>query len=795
MRVPFRMACPPRTSNHSNIPTHSIEIKPDTRLPQLQPYRVIPKMERELNDIIDDLLEKGFISLSRSSCSSPVVMVEKKDGTYRLCVDYRALNKATISDPFPLPRIDSPLSRVGNAKIFTTLELHSCYHQIPMHEPDKFKTAFVTPNGKYEYNVMPFGLVNAPSTFARYMADLFRDLKFVAVYLDDILIISETAEEHWQHLDMVLGRLEQDGLIAKKKKCHFATTEVEFLGYNIGVNKIAPLVHKCDAIAKFPVPSTVKEAQRFLGMINYYRRCSQMSKPIQDFITQKVVWSSHQDTAFNRLKETLTSPTILVPFQPNASYKLTTDASKDGVGAVLEEVSGTSIVSVGYFSKSLPGAQKNYPAGELELLGITEALRHFRYLLHGTHFTLRTDHISLLSLQNTKEPAQRVQRWLDELSEYEFTLEYLANPRNVVVDAISRAVYTATPNTLTTKIDPSKWIDDYRSDPLCAGALLFLGEIGSTDMTKENSSAFHKYQKKVRLSQQFRKHFSVTAGILYYDTRLAVPLLHSPDIIFYYHNHNFYGGHFGTNPTVAKIIPLYYWPHLTQNVKTYIRSCLQCQLAKSHRPKTQGLLQPLPIPEGRWMDISLDFASGFSLSYSQNGIILIVVDRFSKRAHFIPTKKPLDSAGVINLLFRHIFAYHGFPRTITSDRDIRMTSFLYRELTDRLGIKLTMSSANHPQTDGQSERTIQTLNRLLRTYTARDHGNWDKYLPQIEFVYNSTPTRTLGKSPFEIDLGYQPNEPILRTDNEINARNFNDVDMTKHLKAISIQTKEVLEQA
>ena len=411
----IRNDLPQKDESKSDSVVHEIDIKPDAKLPRSQPYNTTLQSEKIISNIVDDLIEKNFIVPSKSPCSSPVVLVPKKDGTYRLCVDYRALNKVTVKDPFPLPRIERLLACIGNAKIFSTLDLHSGYHQIPMKKDDTFKTAFVTPTGKYEYTVMPFGLVNAPSTFARYMADLFRSLPFVCVYLDDILIYFDNEDEHRKHFDTVLSILQSEGLVAKKKKCFFAQTSVEFLGYSVAHNKLQPLITKCAAISKFPVPTTVKQAQRFLGMVNYYRRfirnCSDIEKPIQNFISKGVKWSVEQDKSFEALKNSLMKNPVLVPFKQDADYLLTTDASKIGVGAVLEEIDedGKLFGVVGYFSNSLQGAQKNYPASELDLLGIIEALQHFRYLLHGKRFTLRTDHISLLSLKNKTEPSKRVQ--------------------------------------------------------------------------------------------------------------------------------------------------------------------------------------------------------------------------------------------------------------------------------------------------------------------------------------------------------------------------------------------------
>lgn len=798
-RNTVRNDLPPREFKEGMV-QHEIDLKIDARMPRLQPYRLTPKLEEEAQELVKDLLAKKFITPSKSPYSSPIVLVKKKDGTYRMCVDYRILNKATVKDPFPLPRIEVLLAKVGGARCFSTIDLHSGYHQITLKKEDQHKTAFVTPNGKYEYRVMPFGLVNAPSTFARYMSDLFRDLPYVCVYLDDILIFSNSNEDHWKHLDEVLRRLQKESLVAKLKKCHFAQTKVEYLGYVIGHNSIEPVHDKCTAIKEFPTPKTIKDAQRFLGMINYYRRfikdCSKFSRPIIEFITKNATWSEDQEIAFSALKTALMNKPLLVPFKTDAEYRLTTDASKEGLGAVLEEIESTKIKGVvGYFSKTLVGAQKNYPAGELELLAIIESLRHFRYVLHGKQFVLRTDHISLLSLNSKKEPSRRIATWMNELSEYDFRLEYLAGPKNVVADAISRAGYTevaALDN--ITRIAPQNWLEDWKSDALSAAALLQLGIIEESSVPAAAYSAFKKYEKRFRLSPTFRGSFTYQDDILRYRDRIIAPASRYDEVLTTYHDHTLFGGHFGTQVTYAKIAERFYWPHLFRTVDRYVKSCIQCQVMKAHRPQAQGLLRPLPIAEGRWLDISMDFLTGLPLTTTGNDMILVVVDRFSKRAHFIACDKSLTSQGTLDLLFRYVFAYHGFPHTITSDRDIRFTSKAYSELTKRLGITLTMSTSNHPQTDGQSERCIQVLNRLLRTYAEQLHQNWDRLLPQIEFVYNATHNTAVHDAPFKVDLGYIPNEPVLNTDDELSARHFGMVELTKQLKAIELRTREFLSE-
>ncbi|QLL34150.1 hypothetical protein HG536_0F04770 [Torulaspora globosa] len=372
---------------------------------------------------------------------------------------------------------------------------------------------------------MPFGLVNAPSTFSRYMADIFRDLPFVLVYLDDILVMSTTTMEHISHLDTVLSRLKDHQLIAKEKKCQFLQKELKFLGYQIAERCIRPIKDKCEAINALPLCKTIKETQRFLGMINYYRRfiprCSTVARPLIELIAKKTPWPTEQTKAFNGLKRALVSAPLLVPFSPEREYRLTTDASKLGLGAVLEELINNRVAGVvGYFSKSLQGAQNNYPAGELELLGIIESLRHFKYLLHGKRFKLRTDHISLLALKNRSEPSMRLARWLD---------------------------------------------------------------------------------------------------------------------------HGLFGGHYGDTITYEKVASKFYWPKMLATIRRYVKSCIQCQIMKNSAHKSQGLLMPLPVPEGRWLDIAMDFATDLPRTRSGYDMIMVMVCRFSKRAHFIPCAKTLDA--------------------------------------------------------------------------------------------------------------------------------------------------------
>lgn len=789
---------------HSGEPTytHQITLKEGGKPPRLHPYRMTPKLEKECKLIIDDLLKKDFITDSKSPVSSPVLLVKKKDGTYRMVIDYRQLNNITIKDPFPLPRIDDLMAKIGDCSIFSTLDLHSGYYQIPMEPDSQPLTAFSTPFGHYEYKVMPFGLCNAPATFSRYMSQLLSDLPHVFVYLDDILIASRDTESHLQHLRSVLTRLKEAGLVCKSKKCVFLQESCEFLGFTIGKNGFSVQENKVKAVRDLPMPTTVKSCQSFMGLINYFRsfipECSQLAKPLFDFISGKSSWTPEQVSAVKTLKDKLCNAPTLVPFVPGQKYRLTTDASYVAIGSVLERLhdNGQLFGVIGYFSKSVNNTQRNYPPGEIELLAIFESLEHFRYYLHGNHFILRTDHISLLSYRNKTEPSGRIARWLQKLAEYDFEIEHIKGKLNVVADALSRPcevdVIQVFPLSELSTVNPIDWSSAWKKDPWSAAAMIKLGATNSTNISAANKSLFNKYLKKFKFSKKALERYTFSDGLLKYEDRICVPQTQRLNLLHTYHDSLLHGGHFGEVTTINKLLPLYYWPSMTKDIRKFVQTCLQCQLMKRYRHQANGPLHPLPVPEGRWIDISVDFITGLPTTKNGFDMIMVVCDRFSKRIHLIATKKTATSTDVIRLWYRYIFSYHGFPRTIVSDRDIRFTSGGYKELTERLGIKLLMSSSNHPQTAGQTESSNKTIGRLLRTFCSTDYDCWDIFLPHLEFVYNSTYQRAIRASPFEVDLGYIPNEPLLGTHNELDARRSAPVDMVKHLKAITLRTQDFL---
>lgn len=430
----------------TDITTHTI-VTGDADPIRQRPYRSSGTEHATIEKHVKEMLADGVIEPSQSPWASPVVLVAKKDGNLRFCVDYRKLNAVTRKDSYPLPRIDETLDQLGQAKYFTTMDLASGYWQVAMDSLDRDKTAFVTRSGLYQYLVMPFGLTNAPSTFQRLMNLVLAGLtwKHCLVYIDDIIVFSPTFDQHITDLEDVLKRLSEAGLRAKLSKCHFAQAEVGFLGHIVGVHGVRPDPDKISAISNWKAPTNLHDLRSFIGLASYYRRFvrnfASIASPLHRLMRNdvKYEWGEQQQTAFNQLKQALISSPILVPPDFSREFILYTDASSYGLGAVLAQVNeaGEEHV-VQYLSRSLIKAEKNYSTTERECLAIVWSIKALRPYLHGRHFTVVTDHTALTWLSTLKDPTNRLSRWVLSLQDYDYHVVYRPGLKHSNVDALSR---------------------------------------------------------------------------------------------------------------------------------------------------------------------------------------------------------------------------------------------------------------------------------------------------------------------------------------------------------------------
>jgi hypothetical protein len=431
---------PPRRSVE-----HQIDLVEGAVPKSKPPYRLGPKEQDEMETQIKDLLDQGFIRPSISPWGAPVLFVPKKDGRWRMCIDYRALNKDTVKDRFPVPRIDELLDRLGRAKYFTKLDLASGYHQIGVARGDIAKTAFRTNRGSYEFIVMPFGLTNAPATFQRLINGVFaKEINdFVLVYLDDILIFSETLEDHWKHLDIALQRLKDAKLFGRIHKCDFLKEEVEYLGFRISKDGISTDPSKVQAVVQWPTPTSVRDVRSFLGLASYYRRFirnfSLIAKPLTDLTKNAVKWQweEEQEHAFVQIKVALVSAPVLRIPDFGKEFVLTTDASLVSVGAILQQNFGEGVQPVAYASRKFNPTECRYSAYERELLAIVWAIGLWRPYLDSGHFIVQSDHSSLRHLPNQASTNRRVWKWISVMQSYDCTIEHIPGKTNPA-DGLSR---------------------------------------------------------------------------------------------------------------------------------------------------------------------------------------------------------------------------------------------------------------------------------------------------------------------------------------------------------------------
>ena len=428
---------------------HAIPITDGATVPFGPVYNLSQTELKALHEYIKENLNKGFIRRSESPAGAPILFVKKKDGSLRLCVDYRGLNKVTVPNRCPLPLISETFDRLGKAKRFTKLDMRGAYNLLRIAEGDEWKTAFRCRYGHFEYQVMPFGLMNAPGTFQAFVNDVLRDFldDFVVVYLDDILIYSESPEEHEEHVKKVLSRLEAAKLSLKLEKCEFDKTKVDFLGYVISTDGISMDPSKVAAIQEWATPKSAFDIQVFLGLANFYRRFvknySKIATPLTALLKKnaKFIWSRAAQAAFEKLKYRLSTGPILRHFDPSKPCIMETDASDYALGGVVSQYDENGLLHpIAFYSRKLLPAEMNYQIYDKELLAIVATFKHWRHYLEFSEdiTVVLTDHRNLEYFSTTRNLSRRQVRWAEILSDYNFVIKYRPGSQNAAADALSR---------------------------------------------------------------------------------------------------------------------------------------------------------------------------------------------------------------------------------------------------------------------------------------------------------------------------------------------------------------------
>ena len=746
-----------------------IELVPGAEPISKAPYRMAPIELKELKEQLQELLENGFIRPSVSPWGAPVLFVKKKDGSMRLCIDYRELNRITIRNRYPLPRIDDLFDQLQGAKFFSKIDLRSGYHQLRVKEQDVPKTAFRTRYGHYEFLVMPFGLTNAPAVFMDLMNRVFHEYldKSVIVFIDDILVYSKSEEEHEQHLRIVLETLRQQKLYAKFSKCEFWLKQVAFLGHIVSADGITMDPAKVEAITKWPRPTTVTEVRSFLGLAGYYRRFvegfSRLALPLTQLMRkgEKFVWTDERSQSFEELKKRLVSSPILTLPSGSGGYQIYSDASKKGLGCVLMQHGKV----IAYASRQLKPYETNYPTHDLELAAVVFALKIWRHYLYGESVDIFTDHKSLKYIFTQRELNMRQRRWLELLKDYDTNIQYHPGKANVVADALSRK---------------SGMIASLKFEPRILNDLELMdvefcvrGHDGYWASLKIESNLMLRIKEAQKddgelwaivqnIHEGKQTEFRVDdSGIVWFGTRLCVPdIPELREAVLSEAHSSPFTIHPGSTKMYRDLKQHFWWNGMKQDVALHVARCMTCQQVKIEHQRASGLLQPLEIPTWKWEEITMDFVTGLPLTRKRHDAIWVVVDRLSKSAHFLPIRMDYRVSRLSEIFLQEIVRLHGTPTSIVSDRDPRFTSRFWKSLQNAWGTRLKFSTAFHPQTDGQSERTIQTLEDMLRACTLEWTGNWDEYLCLVEFAYNNSWHASIDMAPYEMLYGRKCRAPI-----------------------------------
>ena len=775
-------------------------------------YRRIPPHQfEEVQKHLKEMEDIGAIRRSNSPWASPVVLVKKKDSSLRFCIDLRKLNARTIKDAYSLPRIEESLDCLNGATIFTSLDLKSGYWQVELDDESVPLTAFtVGPLGFYECIRMPFGLMNAPATFQRLMESCLGEmhLNWCIIYLDNVIIFSSTPEEHIQHLRGVLQKLRAAGLKLKPSKCEFFKDRISYLGHIVSKNGVETDPKKVKVIQDWPILETVYDVRSFLGFMNYYRkflfRYSRIVKPLNKLISGEnskkkkgpVKWEEKHQEAFEKLKQLCTEAPILAYVDYKKPFRVYTDASEIGLGAVISQVQNEIEHVIAYASRSLNKAERRYIAHKLEFLALKWAVTdRFHEYLYGREFEVFTDNNPLTYILTSAKLDATGQRWVAALGLYDFQIHYSSGKKNANADALSRIPWDRESRQEVTKMDaisvkatmtkaedkcipqakenvvsfasqfyapkmsPNEWRVEQEKDPAIK-KIIDLEEKGSLFNYRSSRDENPDVQNYLKV----RKSLCMTGGLLYRKVQLkhhqevvkqlVLPSKFRKRVVLACHDEM---GNLGMDRTLLLLQDRVYWPGMSRDVHEHIRTCGRCERFKD-RPNKEEIEQtdahyPLEL-------IHVDFLTIGGKKDARKDInVLVVTDHFTRYAQAYVTTSQ-TAITVARVLFTQYFTHYGWPTKLITDQGSQFEGKLFKHLMAEANVRKIRTTPYHPEGNAQCERFNRTLLGMLGTMPIESKGEWQEWVSAMTHAYNCTISKTTGFSPYHLMYGREPKIPI-----------------------------------
>ena len=767
-----QLFAPPDCEPPDRSVKHYIWISPDAQPVRAAPYRLAGSKLEAMREQITDLADKGWIQPSSSPWASPILFVEKDGGSkLRMCTDLRNLNALTKKDAFPLPRLDLALHRAAKAKIFSKIDLASGFHQIEVYPPHRELTAFVLPEAVkgsafWEWRVMPFGLVNAPATFQRAMSLALKGCEDCSiVYIDDVLVFSLDREQHLLHLKRVFDALQQQGYHVRLEKCTFLQDSVKFLGHVISPEGIHAAADRNQVMSGFKTPfMKAKQVRSFLGLVMWYKsfipHAATLAAPLFDLTStkKKFEWTPQLEQAVEALKKAVTQAPVLVRYDALKETRVTTDASSVGIGAVLEQKHEEGWKPVAFWSRKLKDPETRYSATDLEWLAVVEAVSKVWYhFLEDLSFIVRSDHQALARKlhKSSQDPpfSARQARWIEKLMPFALTFEYVKGKENVIADVLSRHPEDDASGNKDKPAAEMKTITVISAQ--LAGILQRMALAAAED---------EDYQERIQEARGWGDAATEREenGLLKrHDGCIVVPRDDVLRTLLLAEAHDSrLGGHFGEAKTLEKLRRIWSWRGMARDVSEYVRSCSRCQVVKTDTGRRKGLLMPIMAPEP-WHTITMDFVGGFQpAKVTGRTHCLVIVDKFSKYVMLEPVSEKVTAVETAEVLLRRVIAPFGTPVKVISDRGPQFTAAVWQEVLKIMGTSVALAATHHPQSDGQTERSIQTLIQLLRCYSEERQDEWEQLLPLFQYALNDAYCEATGTTPFRVVLGRDPCSPF-----------------------------------